>query len=261
MEGSYNNEQPDNTVVIMPDHNYESIQKILWPTSEDLRKIQNMALNHPPAPDMQFYYVQDLDNTAEKQTKMESFIVTCQQYLLNTLALDTKRSQENWLHALIFNYDRCGMDIDLKHAIEFVLRKYEPLHLKETDNATAEWTFIQQAFNLTLKSKHPQIKIFLLLALMSRETELATEIEKLCPHKSWKLVYPSIQQLVEDVVMSPYNRTNIGFRIRTFLYHLCNLSTMHIIPGTTATNKETPSEQNEEVEQVQKEIEDMFNEL
>lgn len=231
--------EKDNTVVIMPDDDYQKVTRILWPTAKDRERVQQLTLDRPPVADMQYYYVDELDRSTEKQNQIDSFIATSQQYLLNTSPLDIKKSQDNWFHALLFNFDVCGMNEDLEHAIQFILKKYEPLDLKETVNSHSDWHFVQKAFQLVLNCRSPLIKIFLLLALVTWETELGNEIEKLCPRKNFKLIFNGIQNLVEEVVMSPFNRTNIGYRIQFFLVKLCNLCCMNILPGLEALSEVT----------------------
>jgi len=135
-----------------------------------------------------------------------------------------------------------GFTLFLKLLTLYVVKKYEPLDHKETENANSQWRFIQQTFQLVLNSKFSQIKIFLLLALISREPELASEVEKLCKKKKFKTVFPVIQQLVEGVVMSAFNRTNIGYRIQFFLFQLTALCSMNIIPGIGEMEADTPKD-------------------
>ena len=122
----------DSEVVIMQDDQYNDIKRILWPTSEDLNRVRRLTLDRPPAADMQSYYIEDLDRSEAKQIQMDSFIVMSQQHLLNTLKSDVQRSQENWFHALLFNFDRCNMSMDLQHAIEFICTVSWSFHLTLT---------------------------------------------------------------------------------------------------------------------------------
>lgn len=236
----------EKTIVIMPDDDYQNVKHILWPTSADIEKQTRLTMDRPPVADMQYYYIENLDRSEAQQKNIDSFIATSQQYLFNTLKFDIQRSQTDWFHALLFNYDLCEMNQDLNHAIEFILKKYTPLHVKDMPNGQHEWNFVKQSFEFVLKSHHVPIKTFLLLALTSWAPELSAEIEKMCVRKHFKLIWAGVQRLVEEMIMSPFNRTNICYRIQVFLVQLSNLVCMHIIPGMDATVQNTSKDEPDE---------------
>jgi hypothetical protein len=211
----------------------KTYKPLLWPTSADKALMNSQGVDEPVVNLQQIYFVNDLDVSPSAKTEMQRFIQTCQQYNFNTIKHDTKKSQEDWFHALFFNFDLCQMTIDLENAIQFILRKYEPL--KEIPNSEMQWSFIKKVFAMAVKHKDPTIKIFLILALVTWEKELADQIITLCTttktKNNFSFCLPHLKALTDGCVHSPYTRTNINYVIEFFLVQACKLCQMNIIPG------------------------------
>jgi hypothetical protein len=209
-----------------------ALQRILWPNSHEQELINSQGLSEPITHSQQVFFINDLEVQPDLREKMEQFLNVCQQYNYNTLRHDIRKSEEDWFHALFYNFEQCEMDVDLRNAIQFVLRKYEPL--KEIPNSEMQWTFVKRVFSMVAKHKSSTIKIFLLLALVTWEKELADSVSKLCttPRTKQNFVFclPHLKSLVDRFTLAPYTRNNITYLIQFFMVQAVKLCQMNVLP-------------------------------
>lgn len=225
-------EQPAR-LFIFNDTSNAGLDRVFWPTGRDKELFMQRGASEPLVHTSQLYFVNDLDVNPEMYKQMENFVHACQQYNFNVMQHDVRKSQSNWFHALMFNYELCEINEDLENCIQFVLNKYEPL--KEIPNSEIQWTFIRKIFKMVLKHESLSLKIFLMFVLITWEPELAEIVRTLFTTEKGKTQFskylPHIRRLVDSFVVSPYTRNNINYLMEVFHYETLKLCCMGILPG------------------------------
>lgn len=211
----------------------KQIQKICNPSDSERASFEKLARDGPLVASHQVYFVNDLDPPEKMRQEMEDFVDVCHQHIFNMRNIDIQKSSEDWFHALFFNFDMCEMTQELESAVDFVLRKYEPI--AEIPQSQMQWDTIRRVFHMVIHHKSPSIKTFVLLALITWEKELQDKIRSLFTTEEARANYafclPHLKQLVDGFVLAPYQRSNINYIIEFFLVKACKLCQMNVLPN------------------------------
>jgi len=226
----------------------EKFDRVLWPNGYDKDQFKHQGAPEPLVHTSQLYFINDLDVNPETQKQMADYVHVCQQYNFNVMKHDVKKSQEDWFHALFFNYELCEIDVDLDNMIQFVLLKYEPI--KEIPNSTMRWEFIRKVFKMVLKHKSTHLKIFLIFVIMTWEKEIANLVQTLFATPRLKTRFsarlPHIRTIVDSFLVSPYTRNRINYLMEYFNVQVLKLCRMGITPGIETKLEMYRKEQEEE---------------